>query len=247
MAESLKITVDSRGNKADARAFVGVLDDILDALDAIAAEQDADADWQIVSLEKVNPSKVVLASQQHVALFMLLVGGMKMLEAGPARPFNGKALKAVKRLGKRIESADVVLEPSGEPAFRPTPRLAKNAARALARGWYKAHASVDGKLDIVNVHAGQKFSVFDEVDGHEVRCKFPERLLEDIKKNIGKRITAIGIVRYNANTDLPVSIEVDSIDPLDESPPKLFSEMQPIDLTGGLPSEEYVRRMRDGE
>lgn len=248
MSERLTITVIAGGEDADARAFSSVLDDVLDALDAIAGEKNEPGDWRIVALEKNSPAKVVLASK--LALFTVLVAGMQQLQAAPSRPFNTDAMKVIQRLSGRIgkQAEAVILEPEGQPEFRLSVQLAQNVKQVLSLGYYEVFASVDGRLDIVNVHAAAKFSVFDEVDGREIRCKFPEKLLDDVKNNIGKRITAVGTVRYNANSDLPVSIKVDAIEPLDDgSPPMLFSEMQPINLAGNLPSEEYIRRMRDGD
>lgn len=102
-------------------------------------------------------------------------------------------------------------------------------------------------MDIVNVHTTAKFSIFDDVDHREIRCKFPDELLEAVKRNIGKRIIAAGIVKYRANDDLPVSIQVETIESLDDAPPLLFSEMSPIDLAGAMSSEQYIRQLRDGQ
>jgi len=69
-----------------------------------------------------------------------------------------------------------------------------------------------------------------------------------VKRYLGKRVTVVGDVKFDAATDRPISIRVEGIEPLDDDPvkPKLFSEMQPIDIPGELSSEEYIRRQRDG-
>jgi len=112
---------------------------------------------------------------------------------------------------------------------------------------YVTPSSVDGKLDVVNVHSRYRFSVFDELHFKEVRCHFPDHLLDAVKGNLGKRVTVIGDVKFDANTDRPISIMVEEIEPLDECDlkPKLFSEMRPINISGDLPSEDYVRRLRN--
>lgn len=140
MSERLNITVVTKN--ADARAFCNVLDDVLDALDAIATEQGKNPDWQIISLQKNSPMKVVLASQW--AVFMLLVFGMKKIEDGKPNPLNSNATKAVKRLGKRIENdTKVIFEPEGQPEFQPTAQLFRNAQQSLSRGFYMAQGSID--------------------------------------------------------------------------------------------------------
>lgn len=73
-------------------------------------------------------------------------------------------------------------------------------------------------------------------------------MLEMVKGNLGKKITASGIVRFNSATDHPTSINVDNLEPLEdnENIPSL-EEMPVIDVTGGdLSPEQFIRNQRDG-
>lgn len=250
MAERLTITVVAGGEDANARAFNAVLDDTLDALEAIARERGGPTDWRIVALSKNSPPKITLAALSRAGLALTLLNGLAQLEQAAAEPFGREALRAVKRLGDRIGNGvdAVVFETEGSPAVAPTAAVGRYAGEAIAAGFYYVPGSVDGKLDIVNVHSTTKFSIFDDVDNREVRCAFDPALFDLVKRNIGRRVTAVGDVRYNAGTDLPVSIKVQSLEPLEgETEALLLSDMPSIDLAPGVASEDYVRRMRDGD
>jgi hypothetical protein len=254
MSERITITVAAGGDDAEARAFRAVLGDVLDILDALTRDQlggGIPATWRIVGLEKNSPPQITLECRQNVKVARNFMYGFGELQQRSSRPFPPRAMRAARRLGRRFEKREVDTVTFASPGINPvspTERIAHNADRALAEKHYVVPSCVDGKLDVVNVHHRTKFSVFDDVNYREVRCYFPDRLFDEVKKNLGKRVSVVGEVRFDAATDRPVSIKVEDIEPLDENEvkPRLFSEMNPIDISGNVPSEEYVRRLRDG-
>jgi hypothetical protein len=126
--------------------------------------------------------------------------------------------------------------------------LASNADELIDASFYEMPSSVDGKLDIVNIHAGPRFTIFDDITNREIRCRFPESMLELVKGNLGKKITASGTVRFNTATDQPTSINVENIEQLEDGGALLTLEQMPvIDVTGGdLSPEQFIRSRRDG-
>lgn len=249
MPDRLTIVVTPAADNADARPFARVFEDVLDALDSLAKVDGVTGDWEILSLEKRSPPRVTIGSRMNVAVLAILLTGMRQLETGTTSVFDPTTTKIVKRLGDRLgrQVDGVSLQLDGEEAFQPTSRMARNAGQSIQIGYYTIETSIDGKLDIVNVRKGAKFSIFDDVDNRLIKCTFAEHLLDLVKQNIGKRITAIGTVKYNKKTDQPVSIIVDLIDPLeDDTTPAYLADMPPIRFPGELTSEEYVRRLRDG-
>lgn len=248
MDKSLTITVAVSGKQADARAFANVLDDVLDALDALAKARGVSPDWQIIALGKHSPATAKIGSTRHFSIAVSLLTGMARLESKPKQPFAPSVVRVVKRLADRVgNGTEVSLEVPGRRPVIATPQMAKNAGMVLSKRYYELESSVDGRLDIVNVHAKAMFSIFDDSDNREIRCRFPEHLLTEVKVNIGRRITASGLVRFNRETDLPVSIRIDTIDSFEDDPPQLFSEMSSIDIAAGIASEDLMRRLRDGE
>jgi hypothetical protein len=254
MAERLTIAVTAGGDGADARAFGAVLGDVLDLLDAIATQRagrEIRINWKIISLQKRSPAKITIANTTAVLTVALLMSGLSAIESGKTQPFSTPGMKIARRLGDRIgrEASLVVLHApkSRTREVKLTSDLAINAAVSIQNGFYEMPSSVDGKLDIVNVHNGPKFSIFDDVLGREVRCRFADALLETVKGNLGKRVTAEGIVRFKSATDQPISIRVESIEPLEDSEaPKLFGEMPAINVSGNVAPEKYIRELRDG-
>jgi hypothetical protein len=254
MPEQITISIAAGGDDADARAFRSAFGDILDILDALTKEQLGSAEaakWRIIRLEKKSPPQITIECRQNVRIARDFLYGLGEIQQRSSRPFPTRAMKAVRRLGRRIERREIdsiTLVSPGINPISPTAHIARNAEAALTEKYYVVPSSVDGKLDVVNVHHRTKFSVFDDLHYREVRCYFPDSLFDAVKKNLSKRVTVIGQVRFDATTDRPISITVEDIEPLDEDEmkPKLFSEMNPINITGDVSSEDYVRRLRDG-
>lgn len=254
MSERITITVAAGGDDAEARAFSAALQDILDILDSLVADQLGKGQavtWRIVAMSKSSPPKITLECRRNVAVAKRFVAGWNELQKAPANPFPPRAMRATRRLGRRMTRGQldsVVVESPGIGSVVPTPQIAENADRALSAKYYTIPSSVEGKLDIVNVRTRQKFSVFDDTYTRETRCTFPQDMLDEVKRNLGKRVLVVGNVKHDAATDRPISIAVESIEPIDDDPvkPLLFSEMQAINLIGDSTSDEHVRRLRDG-
>jgi hypothetical protein len=252
MAERLTINVQTGGVDADARAFSAAFVDILDLLDAIAQEMPGGGvcvTWNIVSLQKHSPAEIVLESNSTKKLARSLISGLSAIQSLGKKPFGLRAMKIARRLGDRIGADEIhTLQLSCDrKVFVPTADLAANARDLIDRGFYELPSSVDGTLEIVNVHGDPMFSIFDDVSRREIKCRFPSEMFDRVKAGLKKRITAIGVVRFNSATDRPVSIKIESIEELEEAESTPFLEqMPPIEITGGdTSSEEYVKGLRN--
>jgi hypothetical protein len=127
-------------------------------------------------------------------------------------------------------------------------RAAVNARR-LTRVQHQAIGSIEGRLEVISIHGGHKFTVYRSLNNKAVACRFDRsKPARDIAPLLGERINVTGLVSYNAFGE-PFRIEVEDIRRLRER-----SELPRIrDLTGsdpaftgGLSSEDYVRRSRIG-
>jgi hypothetical protein len=251
MAERLTITVAAGGGDEDARAFISAFQDVLDLLDSLAKERYKKPEairWKIVSIEKHSPAKVVLENSSRRKIASALVTGLAAIQTDGRKSFGIGSLRIAKRIGERLDSRQIeqLTIKSGRTEFRTTPELANNAEELIDAGFYEMPSSVDGKLDIVNVHVGPKFSIFDEVFSREVKCRFPEGMLEIVKASLGKRVTASGLVRFNSASDQPISIVVEELEPLEEDGSALtLEEMPVIDVTGDESPEQFIRNQRD--
>src|ERR1700733_15368709 len=107
MGDQITITVAAGGDDADARAFGAVLGDILDILDALTKEQlggGFKAKWRIVGVAKNSPPSMTLECRENVTVSKKLLYGFGDLQRHPTRPFPVRAMRAARRLGRRIKS-----------------------------------------------------------------------------------------------------------------------------------------------
>ncbi len=111
------------------------------------------------------------------------------------------------------------------------------------------HSSFRGMLDIINIHGPEKlFWLYPEIGPTRIQCKFNVDLFEQAKSALGKRVEVQGIFKYKIRAPYPHEAEIDTLDPLpsDEDLPS-FKDLMGIDpeITGGLSSEDYIRKIRD--
>lgn len=251
--DRLTITVSAGGDDADVRAFNAVLRDTLDTLDALAFEKTEGAipnlRWRIVEMTKKSPPTITIENSAGLALAIFFLAGMKQLEEAPSQPFAPRAMRPASRLAGRVGvTVDKVVfsAPNAEPVS-PTQAVAIHAKAAMNAKFYWVETSLEGRIEIVNIHGKPKFSIFDH-DGIEIKCRFKDDMFDKVKQYINHRVIVSGRVKYKNETDVPLSIAASEIESLDEGdPPKAFSELPVIDVTGGVPSDIFVRRMRDAE
>ena len=114
---------------------------------------------------------------------------------------------------------------------------------------YSALGSVEGRMEMISLHATPKFVVYHAITQRAVACKFDREQLDKIKDILGVRVNVYGTVSYNAKGE-PLRVE-DIIDIRllkEEHELPTIRELHGIDpdFTGGLDSVEYLREMRLG-
>lgn len=106
-----------------------------------------------------------------------------------------------------------------------------------------------GMLDAINVHNQVNvFRIYPEVGPKKIICHFPADLKEQAIRAVGKRVEIRGIFKYKANAQYPHEADVknmDVFDPNEELPS--FMDIFGIDpgMTGGLSSEDFIRKIRN--
>jgi hypothetical protein len=111
------------------------------------------------------------------------------------------------------------------------------------------HSTFRGMLDIINIHGPEKlFWLYPEIGPTRIQCKFHAGLFEDAKTALGKRVEVQGLFKYKIRAPYPHEAEVDNLEtlPSDHELPTL-KDLLGIDpdITGGLSSEDYIRKIRD--
>jgi hypothetical protein len=111
------------------------------------------------------------------------------------------------------------------------------------------HAIFRGMLDMINIHYEKLFYLYPEIGPTRIQCRFDVELFEAAKSALGKRVEVEGIFKYKIRAPYPYAAEVNKIDMLPEDHElPTFKEILGIDpnITGGLLSEDYIRKIRNG-
>lgn len=116
-------------------------------------------------------------------------------------------------------------------------------------GEQDAISTIEGWLETVNLHGGQSaFAAWDVLYRRRVRCEFPPRLLDDVKRGLGERVRVHGRVTFDRFGRPLRIVDVTALEVLSAT----TTRPRPADLRGlvpnltsGLDSADWVRRIRD--
>lgn len=179
------------------------------------------------------------------------VRGLEKLEKSPALPqhFNEEGILAAQKLmrvvqkdGTRIAVASYRMKD-----VAPTAAAVEHIRQVVDKARiYIDYGTIEGRLEEVSVHGGAHFAIWEVLTGYRIECAVTLERLEEAKALLGQRVAVSGRVRYRNH--IPKSIQVENIRRLRDAKelPQL-KDMPAIDITGGLSSEEYMRRMRDAQ
>ena len=164
--------------------------------------------------------------------------------------FSVKAMQKARKLVTELEDgADSIAfsGPDGE-TVEPTKLLAANVKSILKRTFYVTQTALEGRLETVDVHGKFSFAIYDTLNNHRTKCLFSEGMFDQVASSLRRRVAVAGEAKFNRRTGRSVSIRAESLRRLGETSdlPK-FKHGDYIDITGGIDSAEYIRRIRDAE
>lgn len=147
----------------------------------------------------------------------------------------------MKRLSK-LESITVKAE-NHKPVKITSARLPEMVISSGAK-IASVHSSVAGELDLILHRHSLKAAITERGTGNIVQVKFPDEMLDEIKRLFKHLVNAEGIVKYRADGS-PSSITL-------TAPPRALRKGKPLieylgaapDIAGGLSPEEFVERIR---
>lgn len=259
---SIELRIEGAHGSITLRRFLDMMGDALTILrdldSAIAADPRGTLDWYVTDLHSSDliatveqrPMRGKLAP--HAGLVATtFVSGLNTLQEGATIPpyFSLVGLKAVEKLTGRIGT-------NGATGFRAialgtsvTARVDRgarsNVDRVLAPR-YKARGSVTGKLEMISVHRGRHFNIYELRTHRAIRCSFREDQFDESRGALGTAVVASGLVYRNANGDA-IRLDVDAIRPwpLAASVPRV-DEIFGIDpdFTGDDSTEGFLAAMR---
>lgn len=255
------LTLSSPTDRIPVRSFVGATQTLWRILVEVErnATGRAATTWAIRNLRMGSPASVEIGplteqkgAQPHQSI-SLTVAGLGLLERKKQRPkhFSEKALKLARELVGVVDSVNIddITVNNGHKSVVISQKLVENVTPMVAGKSQKSIGSVDGRLDLINVHSGLQVGVFRLIDDKQVRAiidQDSEAMLTKIKELLGKRVYVTGEVKRNPAGD-PVAIVVKDIQPvLDDHELPSLDDVYGLDpdFTGGLSVEEFLRRQR---
>jgi hypothetical protein len=131
---------------------------------------------------------------------------------------------------------------------RITTQYTANIDRIL-EGGAKSTGSISGRLERLNVHNANEFSLFPAVSDDEILCKFPDELWGTVQQAIKRTVTVLGEMTYRPDTAFPDRVRVESIEihPDDDDLPTLMDlhGLFGDECTNGQTAEEFIRAIRN--
>jgi hypothetical protein len=107
-----------------------------------------------------------------------------------------------------------------------------------------------GRIERVDIHNKNSFDIYPVVGPERVRCSAPKRLQSDILASVGSYVSVEGIALYRKDARFPYAMRVENLHrrkPDSELPSMTSLHGIAPKATGGLSSEEFVRKLRDAE
>ncbi len=199
---------------AATRAFFGLIEQV-----ATMLSPDATTPWTVVVREGSAligvdpPSSLDRTVLQHV--YSKVENGIHFLVGGD---IDGAALpeSALKHLRTLSELAEGKKTPVPMRVWvRKKPVVIESAiADTIREDWrtaYSDYGTVEGKLETIQDHGTLEIHVRDAAFRQNVKCYFPESMLDAVFKSFRKRVEVSGIINYRRN-GVPISIKADSIE-----------------------------------
>jgi hypothetical protein len=208
------------------------------------------SDNSIVAVPRLTRHDFQDISDKIIPAFL---NGLRTIRQKPIRPanFNDEALNSAKELSLAINGDIRKITVTGSingrlaKAVSFTPKLATNVDQVIGPR-YSTIGAVEGKLEMISIRKFPRFGITHSISGKSVKCRFQPEMLEQVKDALGKRVSAAGIVYYNAQGD-PVRVDVEWIRVLrakHELPSASEIGGSDPNFTGGLSTEDYMRSLR---
>jgi hypothetical protein len=153
-------------------------------------------------------------------------------------------------IGRDGMTAVVAADVTNQQEVEITKQSFKNLKNLLPEA-YKSLGSIEGRLEGISIHHGERFVVYDSISGKGVTCLFPKlKLTPKAKEHLGDRVQVSGLLSRNAKGE-PVRIRIDKPERFRVFGSDLaMLSMRSLggsdpDFTGGMSTEDFIRSIRD--
>ncbi len=257
--DRLTIRVVGKEEYVPLSSFLDVVNNTLTILDGIARDLTPDQrdriEWRIVSVSMNSPLTMVIEGQSeeatevtHTAIHAYTSGLRAIEESSSFAPphFTLPRLDAARRIANVLNDGigAVTFYEEDTPPVTPTQQFTANVSKLIPQE-YAEEGSLEGTLEMITIHKQRVFAVYDRFTGKRVECRFTDENLTVARDALGHRVTIYGRIRFTREGD-PKSVIVQEIEVMpSQSELPQFSDLEGLDITGGVDPAEYVRRLRD--
>lgn len=218
--------------------------------------------YRVVDLKHTSPASVRIEGVspkrefQHVPrrVFRRFTTSLRMIQRRHVAPrdFDLQALEAFKNISTpmRKHMRRVVVIDDDKKRKAPVNQEYDDALRKIIGYDQKERGSMMGRLDALNVHLkNNSFTIYPVIGPPKITCKFRSDLRQKVLDYAGHYVRADGWVIYKSQGKFPHAMEVQDLEDFPPDKATKFSELRGLapDATGGERSEDFIRRMRDGE
>lgn len=258
-ASRLILQVEAAHATVPLRSLLDMLGSVLALIreldSAITGDSRGTMEWVVVDLHASDLTAVIEqrprrgpAHGSGGQVARLLAGGFGQLQDGGTIPpyFSDVSLHRVESITSKLPAAGAFSVTAA--AARTTGRVdvkVRERVRHLLAPTYTAIGSVMGRLEMISVHRGQRFTIYEQRTGRAVRCSPGSVGFELVKESLGALVLASGEIRRNASGD-PLTLSVDSIERWPSTRIPSLDELYGSDpaFTGDLTIDERVAEVR---
>ena len=210
--------------------------------------------WYVGNIQSSAPTITVRPDPQGKDAVSVVGAGLRSVTAGTDRPpphFSEQALLDLRKMTRLFRGGGKAMSIAVSVGGRQTAAIRSDIGEQVDRILTAGHhnlGSLEGTLEIINVHGAPTITIWERVSGSPVRCYIPrERAwIELVKSLLEKRVTVAGHIRYFAN-GVPRSVsDVTDIEDttLNPSLPKAEFGSIPDALVREIGAAEWLKAVR---
>ena len=256
---TLTIQLEAKDGHLPLSSFVTVVASALSLLKGIdrelAGRRERPVRWEVTDASLNSPLTLEIGApgtdvpQRVEMAISQLINGLDLVELEPVIPdhFTDSMMESAKQLVSVLNDGVGAVHLLGcGRRTRPTQRVAANTDEALQA--FETPIVLEGLLQMVNVHDGQKFAIYDEVTDERVPCVFvDEELRFRVKDALYERVTVYGVATYDHHGNVR-RVCVDRLEPLVERRETIhLFATPPVDITGGMDPADYIEGLHEDD
>ena len=227
MSDNLTFVIQPETQEASIDLFFKSLEDIrklLRDVDYAIHRERTGRRWVINRLSSSAPTVTVRPLLDDEETVNIIASGIRAVTNGTDRPpqyFTEEVLQDLKHMRRlftgRDKAKSIIVLANGHETATIRQDISDKAGRILTAG-YRNLGSLEGTLEVINLHVSPTFTIWDRVSNTPVRCSFPNTSdwKERIKEYLERRVAVTGTIRYFIN-GVPRSV-ADILDVQDVTP-----------------------------